>query len=165
MGRDESTAPAPSRSGTRQSFLPPAPIPVLGLASPSSQKRSPLSFHTLAWNPFCNPFVFKFIHGMEGVYPPRGLECLSPAPYPLLVPRKTEGSPFFSHSCALFRTFLHSRKTQLFSFQSFPHSLAKTPGGRGEPLCCQRILLRMQPPQHQARKKKWDRHESLSHKS
>src|SRR5260370_826825 len=44
MGRDESTAPAPSRSGTRQSFLPPAPIPVLGLASPSSQKRSTLSF-------------------------------------------------------------------------------------------------------------------------
>src|SRR5260370_42688942 len=104
MGRDESTAPAPSRSGTRQSFLPPAPIPVLGLAPPSSQKKSPLSFHTPAWNPFCNPFVFKFIHGMEVVYPPRGLECLSPAPYPCLSrgkPRDPLSSHILAHSSAL----------------------------------------------------------------
>src|SRR5260370_329519 len=38
-------------------------------------------------------------------------------------------SPFFSNSCALFYTFLHPQKTQLFCFQSLPHSLAKTPGG------------------------------------
>src|SRR5712692_1137591 len=37
------------------------------------------------------------------------------------------------HSFALFCTFLHSPKTQLFSFQSFPHSLQKTPGGGGTP--------------------------------
>jgi hypothetical protein len=28
----------------------------------------------------------------------------------------------------LLRTFLHSRKTQLFCFQAIPHSLHKTPG-------------------------------------
>jgi len=46
-----------------------APIPILGLTPPSSQKQSPLSFHALTWNPFCNPFVFKFMHGMGGVPP------------------------------------------------------------------------------------------------
>src|SRR6266436_129037 len=35
-------------------------------------------------------------------------------------------SSFFSHSCALFCTFLHASKTQLFCFQSIPHSLPKT---------------------------------------
>src|SRR5713101_1348408 len=28
----------------------------------------PLSFHALTWSPFCNPFVFKFMHGMGGGY-------------------------------------------------------------------------------------------------
>src|SRR6266436_1614525 len=37
-------------------------------------------------------------------------------------------SSFFSHSCALFCTFLHASKTQLFCFQSIPHSLPKTTG-------------------------------------
>jgi hypothetical protein len=37
-------------------------------------------------------------------------------------------SPFLSHSCTLFCTFLHSRKTQPFYFQAIPHSLHKTPG-------------------------------------
>src|SRR6267143_78793 len=76
------------------------------------------------------PICFQ-IHASNGGYSPRGLDCLSPAPYPLLVPSKAEGSPFFSHSCALFCTFLHSRKTQLVSFQAIPHSLRKTPGGGG----------------------------------
>src|SRR5258706_4832114 len=35
----------------------------------------------------------------------------------------------FSIDCALFCTVLQTRRTQLFSFQSIPHSLAKTPGG------------------------------------
>ena len=26
-----------------------------------------LSFHALTWNPFCNPFVFKFMHVVGGV--------------------------------------------------------------------------------------------------
>ena len=34
-------------------------------------------------------------------------------------------SSFFSHSCALFCTLLHSRKTQLISFQAIPHSGSK----------------------------------------
>ena len=33
-----------------------------------------------------------------------------------------------AHSFALFCTFLHLCKTQLFSFQAIPHSLRKTPG-------------------------------------
>ena len=42
-------------------------------------------------------------------------------------------SSFFSHSCALFCAFLHFKRTQLSSFQSFPHSSPKnTP--RGVPL-------------------------------
>jgi len=40
-------------------------------------------------------------------------------------------SSFFSHSCALFCAFLHSRKTQLFYFQTIPHSLPKTRGVGG----------------------------------
>src|SRR6266436_6152324 len=36
-----------------------------------------------------------------------------------------DSSSFFSNSCALFCTFLHSPKIQPFSFQSFPHSLPK----------------------------------------
>src|SRR5712692_2357671 len=47
-----------------------------------------------------------------------------PAPYPPC-------SQILAHSSALFCTFLHAPKTQLFSFQSFPHSLPKTTrGGR-----------------------------------
>src|SRR5882762_4123560 len=42
-------------------------------------------------------------------------------------------SPFFSHSCALFCTFLHSPKTQLSCFQSIAHSLHKNRGwGRSQ---------------------------------
>src|SRR5712664_2944059 len=48
---------------------------------------------------------------------------LSPIPYTL--------SPFFSHSCALSCTFLHSEKTQLASFQSFPHSASKNQAAWG----------------------------------
>src|SRR4029077_7626186 len=37
-------------------------------------------------------------------------------------------SSFFSHSCALFCSFLHPHKTHPFSFLALAHSLAKTPG-------------------------------------
>jgi hypothetical protein len=40
-------------------------------------------------------------------------------------------SPLCSCSCTLFCTFLHSRKTQPFSFHAIPHSLRKTPGWGG----------------------------------
>ena len=42
-------------------------------------------------------------------------------------------NPFFSYPCALFCIFLHSRKTQLLSFQPLPHSLPKTTRGGGTP--------------------------------
>src|SRR5229473_6590740 len=42
-------------------------------------------------------------------------------------------SSFFSHSCALFCTFLHASKTQLFCFQSITHSLPKITRGGGTP--------------------------------
>src|SRR6266849_10837088 len=37
------------------------------------------------------------------------------------VQRVSELFPVFSNSCALFCTFLHSRKTQPFYFQALPH--------------------------------------------
>src|SRR4029077_10852793 len=37
-------------------------------------------------------------------------------------------SSFFSHSCALFCSFLHPHKTHPFSFHALAHSLDKTPG-------------------------------------
>src|SRR6266849_840035 len=40
-------------------------------------------------------------------------------------------SSIFSHACALFCTFLHSRKSQPFSSQAVAHSLQKTTGGGG----------------------------------
>jgi hypothetical protein len=47
---------------------------------------------------------------------------------PLNLATRFDLSPFFSHSCALFCTFLHLPKTQLFCFHVLPHSLQKTPG-------------------------------------
>src|SRR6266849_5277958 len=49
------------------------------------------------------------------------------------VQRVSELFPVFPNSCALFCTFLHSRKTQPFYFQPLPHSLRKTTrvGGEG----------------------------------
>src|SRR5712664_2766157 len=55
---------------------------------------------------------------------------------PLATPHSARySSSFFSHPCALFCAFLHSEKTQLSSFQSFPHSFAKNTGGWGTPFC------------------------------
>jgi hypothetical protein len=48
----------------------PPPIPILGLTSPSSQKKLSLSFHALTNCPFCNPFVLMVFHLMGGVYTP-----------------------------------------------------------------------------------------------
>src|SRR5712664_2597143 len=110
---------------TPASFFP-APIPILGL-TPSliAGKTTPLFSYTCV-EPILQPFCFQ-IHACNGggAPPPRDPDCLSPTPCPLLVPSKAEGSPFFSHSCAIFCTFLHSRKSQLFSSQAIPHSLRK----------------------------------------
>jgi len=43
----------------------------------------------------------------------------------------SELSPAFSHSCALFCTFLQLPRTQLFCFQAIPHSASKKPTGVG----------------------------------
>src|SRR5260370_10297819 len=49
-------------------------------------------------------------------------------------PKCSELSALLSRSSALFCTFLHSQKTQLFSFQSLPHSASKnTRAGEGGP--------------------------------
>src|SRR5260370_2921942 len=48
-------------------------------------------------------------HGLQSAHMSDCLYPLPSIPYTL--------SPFFSHSCALFCAFLHSPKTQLFSFQ------------------------------------------------
>src|SRR5437762_957237 len=46
---------------------------------------------------------------------------------------RSELSPLYSHSSALFCTFLRPTKTQLFSFHTIPHSASKT-AQRGIPL-------------------------------
>src|SRR5260370_23231270 len=49
----------------------------------------------------------------------------------LRIPGTFPSSLFFSRSCALCCTFLHSKKTQLFSVQAIPHSASKnTTAGR-----------------------------------
>src|SRR5260370_40783597 len=124
MGRDESAATSPNPS-----FLLPRSHSHFG-SHPSliAGKTTPLFSYTCV-EPILQPFCFQ-VHACNGggAPPPRDPDCLSPTPCPLLVPSKAEGSPFFSHSFPIFCTFLHSRKSQLFSFQAIPHSLRKTPG-------------------------------------
>src|SRR5258708_4467482 len=55
-------------------------------------------------------------------------------------------SYFFSHSCALFCAFLHFKRTQLSSFQSFPHSLPKNTGGVGGILPILELPCLLLPP-------------------
>ena len=75
--------------------------------------------------PILHPFCFQ-IHACDGGgVPPSGSPSLKRDP---LVPKSHPLSPFLSYSCALFCVFLHSSKTQPFSFQAFPHSLRKTGG-------------------------------------
>ena len=45
-----------------------------------------------------------------------------------LPPAKRGAFSLFSYGYELFCCFLHSPKTQLFSFHAIPHSFAKTPG-------------------------------------
>src|SRR5713101_536172 len=117
--------------------FPPASIPILELTPPSSHRKSPPSFHALTWNPFCNPFVFIFMHVMGG-YPSlcgnykswpqivRGQPLshnmlwlrrtkteyphrlvLPPRGFNRLSPTPNPLSPFFSNTCAFFCTSLH----------------------------------------------------------
>src|SRR5882762_3438761 len=93
----------------------------------------PLSIQQVTKCFSCNSFVLKMIHfDGGGVYPlwrcpPRPSSPRLPIPilYPL--------SPLYSYSSALICTFLHSSKTQLFSFQAIPHSASKNGPGWGTP--------------------------------
>jgi len=68
-----------------------------------------------------NSFVLKMIH-FDGVYhlPGHALHIFA---------FSRNATLLFSIDCALFCTVLQTRRTQLFSFQSIPHSLQKTPRG------------------------------------
>ena len=73
-------------------------------------------------------FSFRFSTLAKCILPPKGTPSSSAhspifslSPYPL-------SFQILAHSFAFFCTFLHWPKTQLFCFQSIPHSLPKTPG-------------------------------------
>src|SRR5882762_3649348 len=96
--------PSSNLSALRLPHYPPKSFPLNSFADP----------HPL------NPVASIFYKNIGG----RGHVQLS-IPYNL--------SPFFSDSCALFCTFLHSPKTQLSCFQSIAHSLHKNRGwGRSQ---------------------------------
>src|SRR5713101_7663028 len=100
--------------------FPPASIPILELTPPSSHRKSPPSFHALTWNPFCNPFVFIFVHVMGG-YTLLGASTaypLLPIPYPLSFQIR-------AHSFALFCTH---QKLNSFIFNQLRTLCKKHPG-------------------------------------
>src|SRR6266481_3641746 len=72
---------------------------------------------------FCKSFLLILIHHWWGVGCTDSAVLRSPISYPL--------SHLFSFSCALhciFCIFLHAVQTQLFCFQSIPHSLTEDTG-------------------------------------
>src|SRR6267143_3777361 len=87
-----------------------------------------LPLATAAPQPLCNQSVTHSFYLDGGcICPPVALpsrQRSSRMPIPCSL------SPLFSISCALFCTFLHSPKTQLFYFQAIPHSLQKNGGWR-----------------------------------
>src|SRR5260370_4937406 len=109
------TLPAPTLSGSLE-------VPIV-----SREPHPPSHFH------FCllHIQVFFFQGIPHSFHRDGGVATLSACPTSPFVIRclPPYSSPFFSHSCAPFCTFLHSCKTQLFYFQSIPHSLRKMRGG------------------------------------
>ena len=94
--------------------------------TPVPRKSAPFFSYTYV-EPIFQPLCFQIHACNGGVYP-------SPSCQPSKLPtqqRVSELSPLFSYPCALFCTFLHSRKNQPVSFQPLPHSLRKTPGVGG----------------------------------
>jgi hypothetical protein len=111
-----------------------APCPSL---PPSSQVTKspvvhPLSIQQVTKCFSRNSFVLKTIHLLWGCVPwcvpPGGF---APRPSSPRLPIPYSPSLFFSHSSALFCTFLHACKTQLLYFQILPHSLPKKHGRLG----------------------------------
>src|SRR6267378_4967232 len=81
-----------------------------------------LPLATAAPQPLCNQSVTHSFYLDGGWIPPVALpsrQRSSRMPIPCFL------SPLFSIPCALFCTFLHSPKTQLFYFQAIPHSASK----------------------------------------
>src|SRR5712664_71739 len=94
--------------------------------TPVPRKSAPFFSYTYV-EPIFQPLCFQ-IHACNGGCTPA--PSCQPSNLPPLQ-RVSELSPLFSYLCALFCTFLRSRKTQLFYFQPIPHSLRKTPGVGG----------------------------------
>ncbi len=98
-------------------------LPACSFSVPSKTK-STLSFHAFTKCFSSNSFLLISMHFHGGC----AGGCIL-APFSNLYP------PTFNRCLfTLLRTLLHSRKTQLFSFQAIPHSFAKTPGGGVHPL-------------------------------
>ncbi len=129
---------------TPPSFFP-APIPILGLTPPSSQEKLPLCFHTLAWNPFYNPFVFKFMHVMGGCPPLLEIPTACPLPLvPYLSPAKP-GDPLSFHILAQsFALFCTRANLNSFLFKRF-RTLCEKPPGVGGHLPFLRSLASREP--------------------
>jgi hypothetical protein len=109
------------------------PLSFLTFTHSSAQRTTPIYF------------TFNHLHTLS-----TSTEGVGGTPSPNLptFPRVYELSPFFSYHCALFCTFLHSQKTQLPCFQSFPHSASKNTGvgvPRFPRSTVQRRLSRSQP--------------------
>ena len=130
MGRDCQPLSSPSRA----SALPLVPFPFWFIPSEAEGNSPSLIaeeisslFSNTYGSPFCNPSVFKFMHGMGGGVPPSSTFRRRPDP-----------SPFFSNSCALRCTFLRSsakfQKLNSFIFRRFRTLRQKSRGmwwGRG----------------------------------
>src|SRR6266851_2721142 len=104
--------------------------------TPVPRKSAPFFSYTYV-EPIFQPLCFQ-IHACNGGGTPS--QSCQPSKLPTLQ-RVSELSPLFSYLCALFCTFLHSRKNQPVSFQPLPHSLRKTPGVGG-------LLLTSCPSSH-----------------
>src|SRR6266852_4941386 len=129
------------------SLWPPPKLPFPFWVSPQLDRREnrPFLFKHLC-GAILQPFYFHIHACNGGVYPPSStfgrsnpqieaqLQLWSGDPDPVGTFRRVSDlSPFSSNSCALFCTFLHVTKTQLFSFQAIPHSLPRTTRGGGVP--------------------------------
>jgi hypothetical protein len=152
--------------GSRQSFLPPRSDSHFG-SHPTPIPAKIVPFFSCTYvQPILQPLCFQ-IHACNGGCTPSGSRVPIPCSLSPACPQGKPRDPLYFHILAHSSAFFCTRaKLNSFLFNRFRTLWQKHRGwGRGEPLCCQKIRLRMQPPQHQARKKKWDRHESLSHKS
>src|SRR5229473_4083348 len=127
--------------------FPPASIPILELTPPSSHRKSPPSFHALTWNPFCNPFVFIFMHVMGGTRvcvatTSRGHKlCAANHSLTICYGRDEQKPSTHTDSYTLLGASTAYPLLPIpypLSFQIRAHSLQKTPGGVGH--CYSRAL-------------------------